>query len=141
MKILVRPYKPADLSLVFDSWLNSWRTNKYAGTIPNHLYFETQRALIEGLLQRGAGVHVVHPETDPDHILGWACFEQKGKEPEGIAVLHYLYVKDPYLQWPVEALLLDSLPGNKPGFLTHKIHFKSLRAWKHAPEMARRKAL
>lgn len=137
MRISVRPYKASDLSFVFDSWLNSWRANKYAGTIPNHLYFETQRALVEGLLQRGAGVHIVSPDDDPNHILGWACFEQKGEA----AVLHYLYVKDPYLKWPVEALLLDSLPGNKPGFITHKIHFKSLRAWKHAPEMARRKAL
>lgn len=137
MKISVRPFKPADLSLVFDSWLNSWRTSRYAGTIPNHLYFETQRAMVEGLLQRGAGVHIVHPEPDPDHILGWVCFEQKGE----VAVLHYLYVKDPYLKWPVEALLLDSLPGNKPGFITHKLPQKSLREWKHAPEMARRKAL
>ena len=122
---------------MFDSWLKDWRTSKWAGVIPNHMYFETQRVLIEDLLARGAKVKVAYPTGREDVILGWACSELK----EGKCVLHYLYTKDPFLGLGVSTLLLASLPGEKPGFLTHRIQGKEFREWRHAPEMARRKSL
>lgn len=137
MEILVRERVPEDLAMVFDSWMKDWRTSKYAGVIPNHLYYATQRATIEDLLGRGAAVHVAYPSGHPDVILGWACAEQK----EGKTVLHYLYVKDAFLGQSIPELLLASLPGDKPGFLTHKLNLKVLREWRHTPEMARRKSL
>jgi hypothetical protein len=135
--MLVRRYRPSDLSLVFDTSLNSWRTSRWAGVIPNHLYYETQRETIEGLLSRGAEIWVVYPESNEDFIIAWACAEEK----EGACVLHYLYVKDPYREFHPETLLLNTLPGTKPGFVTHRLPFKEMRAWIHAPEIARRKSL
>lgn len=137
MEILVRDRTPDDLSMVFDSWLKSWRTSKWAGVIPNHLYFATQRAAIEELLLRGAVIKVAHPSGRPDIILGWAC----GEEKEGKTVLHYLYTKDPFLGLGIPALLIGALPGDKPGFVTHKLPLKELKDWRHTPEMARRKSL
>lgn len=137
MELVVRPGLPEDLSLVFDSWLKDWRTSKWAGVVPNHLYFDTQRVLIEDLIARGAKVYVVCPVSKPEVILGWACSEEK----EGKAVLHYLYTKDPFLGLGIPDLLLAALPGARPGFVTHKLNLKELKEWRHTPEMARRKSL
>lgn len=137
MKILTRDRRPEDLAMVFDSYLKSWRVNKAAGTIPNHLYYETQRTLLEDLIARGSTVCVAYPEGRDDVILGWACAEVK----EGKTVLHYLYTKDPFIGLGIPDLLLAALPGDKPGFLTHKLPLKELKEWRHTPEMARRKSL
>lgn len=134
---LVRDKGADDLSMVFDSWLKSWRTSKWAGTVPNHLYYATQRACIEDLLLRGAQVKIVHPSGHPDTILGWACAEEK----EGKTVLHYLYVRDAFMGFGIPNLLLDSLPGTKPGFITHRLALRELKDWRHVPEIARRKVL
>jgi hypothetical protein len=136
MEILTRDKGPDDLPMVFDSWLKSWRTSKWAGVIPNHRYFDVQRELIESLLLRGAKVVIAYPSGHPDVIMGWACAEEK----EGKTVLHYLYVKDPYLGLRVPELLLKTLPGQQPGFITHRLPVP-LKDWRHAPEMARRKSL
>lgn len=139
LKILTRPPKPSDLNLVFDSYLRSWRGSKWAGVIPNHLYYETQRVVLEDLLRRGATLVLAYPDPDPevDTILGWAC----GEEKSGVCVLHYVYVKDPFLALPVLPALLASLPGTQPGLFTHRQELKQLRAWRHLPEIARRKSL
>lgn len=137
MEILVRDRAPDDLAMVFDSWLKSWRTSKWAGVIPNHLYFDTQRTLIEDLIARGAHIKIAYPEGRPDIILGWVCAEEK----EGKTVLHYLYTKDPFIGLGIPDLLLAALPGAKPGFVTHKLNVKELKEWRHTPEMARRKSL
>lgn len=137
MEILVRERTAEDLPMVFDSWLKSWRMSKWAGCIPNHLYFETQRVLIEDLIGRGAKITVAYPSGRPDVILGWAC----GEEKEGKTVLHYLYTKDPFIGLGIPALLLASLPGGQPGFITHRLPLKEVKEWRHVPEMARRKSL
>ena len=137
MEVLVRGYKAEDLPMVFDSWLKDWRTSKWAGCIPNNLYFETQRTLIEDLIARGAVIQIAYPSGREDIILGWACAEAK----EGKTVLHYLYTKDPFLGLGVSNLLLASLPGEKPGFITHRLQGKEYKEWRHAPEIARRKSL
>jgi hypothetical protein len=137
MQILVRKRVAEDLPFIFDSWMKSWRINKYAGCIPNHLYFETQRTLIEDLLARGADLLVAYPEGKEDIIIGWVCGEVK----EDRTVLHYLYIKDPYLGLGLAERLIGDLRGIKPGFITHKLPFKELKSWRHVPEIARRKAL
>lgn len=137
MQVLVRPVKATDLNFVFDSWMKSWRESKWAGTIPNHLYYETQRTLIEDLIARGAKIYIAYPENREEVILGWACSEEK----DGAAVVHYLYVKDPFLGLGIQERLISVLPGSKPGFVTHKLSHKELNGWRHTPEMARRKAL
>src|SRR5512139_3993436 len=134
--VLTRPGKPEDHALVFDSYLKSWRINKAAGTIPNHLFYDLQRTLLEDLLARGAQLYIAYPTGHEDLILGWACAEEK----EGKTVLHYLYVKDPYLGLGLPGILLKCLPGSQPGFVTHKLPLKELKEWRHTPEMARRKA-
>ncbi len=137
MKINYREPKPSDLNFILDSWLKSWRVSRYSGTVTNNLYFTTQRSTIEGLIGRGATFIIACPDTKPDVILGWACGEIK----DGATVLHYAYVKDPFLGRGIEWDLIKALPGTKPGFLTHNQERKETRNWKWVPELARRKAL
>jgi len=130
-----RPATADELSLVFDSWLNSWRTSRHAGCIPNNLYFSTTRTVIEDLIARGATILVCDAGKT---LKGWICGEVK----DGRSVVHYLYCKDPYLRSGVEDRLLDALPGKKPGWFTFYLHrFGKDRSWTHAPEIARRKHL
>lgn len=137
MDILVRKRIPSDIPFIFDSWMKSWRISKWAGCVPNHLFFESQRVLIEDLIARGAWILVAHPSGQLDTIIGWACAEQKDEK----CVLHYLYYKDAFRGLGVADLLLAALPGSKPGYITHKLPEKLFKEWRHTPEMARRKAL
>lgn len=135
--MIIRPHDAEDIGFIMDSYLNSWRTSKFAGVVPNHLYYETQRQLMEGLLARGAKLTVASPESDPRAILGWACHEVKDEK----CVLHYLFLRDSHLAPAAAEALFEALPGTKPGFMTHRLFHPLLRDFVHAPEIARRKSL
>lgn len=144
MSTKIRPARKEDINFIFDSWLKSWRKSRYAGVIPNHLYYATYRATIESLVARGAELKVACHPSNEDHILGWSCTEVTS---DGFSVVHYLYVKDCFFNLGVESELLDNLPGEKPGFYTfnYKQVKESLEAkWPNsrftwAPEIGRRK--
>lgn len=130
-----RAWTDDDARFVYSSWLDSWRKSRYAGCVPNHLYYETTRTAIEDLIGRGATVIVA--ELDGE-LLGFACGEAK----DGKKVHHYTYVKDPFLRKGVEERLLAALPGDEPGWFTFAQEWLLKdRRWKHAPEIARRKQL
>lgn len=132
----IRPAIPEDFAFVMDSWLNSWRKSPWAGTIRNDEYFKVQRSTIEGLIGRGAEVLVATSESG--RILGWVCYEVVSDR----AAIHYLYVKDAFIPLGIGALLVDRIPGTKPGFYSHRYRqvIDLCRGWTHAPEIARRKA-
>lgn len=127
--MLIRPIEAADKDFVFDSFFKSWRKSEYAGTIPNHLYYDVMVQLVEGLIGRGAKVDVA---VEGDTILGWIMHEVSG---DGYAVVHYYYVKQRYETFGIFQKLLDKVEGKKPGFITHKLR---LPGYRHAPEIARR---
>lgn len=135
----IRDHKPSDLNFIFDSWMKSWRTSRWAGLIPNNMYYDVTRTIIEDLLARGSKLRVAFIAEYPDAIIGWACHEMK----DGSPVLHYLHVKEPYLglSFHVADTLIADLPGSHPGFITFNQQRKQTREWKHVPEMARRLAL
>lgn len=89
---------------------------------------------------RGAEFVVATPEGKDDVILGWACGEVK-HEGRPITVLHYCYVKDPFLGHGIEEMLVNALAGEKPGYISHNLNKALWREWKWIPELARRKNL
>lgn len=124
-----------EAGFVYNNWLNTWRASKFAGVIPNNLYYETTRTAIDELIGRGAKVIVAELNGE---LLGFACGEVK----DGKTVHHYTYVKDPFLGHGLEEALLAQLPGVKPGWFTYASErFLKDKQWKHAPEMARRQKL
>jgi hypothetical protein len=136
-EVAYRKARPDDIRFVFDSWLRSWRKSPWAGVIPNNVYFPLTRSVIEQLIARGAEIEVACLAADPECILGWICHEQTGPN----AVVHYLYVKDPYLGLGIDEALIDRIPGNKPGFYTFRYRqvAAACQGWTHAAEIARRK--
>lgn len=140
--MIVRPHKTEDLRFIFDTYLETWRLSKFAGVVPNNLFFEVHRTLLEDLIARGARFGVACHEDKPDVILGWSCYEVK----EDKNVLHYLFVRDSHPDVPgpgaeTALTLINALPARSPGWLTHKLFHPALRGWLHTPEMARRKTL
>lgn len=142
--IQIRGVNSDDISFIFDSWLRSWRKSPWAGVIPNNLYFPLTRSTIEQLVARGAEFKVACLASDPERILGWICHEQTGPD----AVVHYCYVKDPYLNLGIGDALVSAIPGNKPGFYTFRYRqvtdacpsgSRENPGWRHAPEIARRR--
>jgi len=133
-----RPIAEDEWPFIKDAWLNSWRVSRYAGVIRNCDYYEVTRTLIEDLVARGAVVFVAEYKGE---LLGFSCGEVK----DGLTVHHYTYLKDPFhsrSRGEVEERLLSFLPGVGPGWFTFaQERFLKDKQWKHAPEMARRKAL
>ncbi len=128
----------SDVPFLLDSWMKSWRTTKWAGCIRNDMYYEVQRSTIEGLIARGAEFIIACSAKNPDNILGWICHEP-GQQA---TVIHYLYVKDPYVRLDIQRQLLDRVPGSKPGFYTHayrQVQEVCGKGWRHCPEIARRR--
>lgn len=144
-EIEYRGARSDDFKFIFDSWLRSWRESPWAGVIPNNLYFPLTRSTIEQLVARGAEFVIACLAADPERILGWICYEQTGPK----AVVHYIYVKDPYLPLGIGDALVGQIPGQKPGFFTFRyrqvtdacqpLRSKDREGWVHAPEIARRK--
>lgn len=132
----IRPAKKEDVAFILDSWMKSWRVNKFSGCIPNNEYYRVTRANIENLIARGAKLRVACLDSDEDVILGWVCTEvlRSGED-----CVHYLYVKDPYLKMGIADLLVDLVA--KTGFYTY--HFNQcvdlFPKFKWVPEIARRK--
>lgn len=121
-----------------DSWLKTWRESPWAGCIPNHMFRDVTRTMIEELVLSGSTYTVACLAARPDRILGWLLH---GTSPDGKAVAHCVYVKDPYVTRGVPELLASAPAGTKPGFYTHRTRqmARCFPDYKHAPEIARRK--
>jgi hypothetical protein len=140
--VTYRPATPEDVPFIMNSWLNSWKKCPWAGVLRNNHYYDQTRGTIEELIGRGATLEIACRESKPDHILGWICRELT---PQGEAVVHYLYVKEPFLPFGIGESLVKRSPGTQPGFYTFRYRqvaetCQSREGWRHAPEIARRRA-
>lgn len=82
-------------AFVVRSWLSSFRKSDWAGPIPNNEYERIYLDTINQLLARGARVVVACNPDNPNHILGWMCYEFTR---DGKPVVHYVYVKSMWRQ-------------------------------------------
>lgn len=102
LPIRIRPATEGDVSLLFSSWLKSYRSSLFAKQISNTVYYAEQHKVIEGLLKTST-VLIICEDTDPTNIYGWICAELI----DGIFVLHYVYVKHPYRKLGLAKFLLN----------------------------------
>lgn len=107
--VRVRPATEADQGRIYSDWLHShWDTAK--GRMPKTVYMSGQHRLIEDLLKKSMCV-VACTEEAPDHIIGWASGERRN----GIAVLHYVYVKKEYRMLGFGRRLVDFITEDCSG--------------------------
>lgn len=96
----LRPMDEEDRSFIFSSWIRSYRSSQAMAFVPNAVYYDKQKQLIEYILSRSI-VSVAVNYNDDSQIFGWVCFEQ-----EPIHTIHYCYVKQPYRNMGIANVLL-----------------------------------
>lgn len=138
----IRPHATEDLPVVHESWAGTWKTARAAGCIPNNLFDEVQRALIEQLMARGMKIDVIAPSNRPEQVLGWIAYEPDPKAP-GKSIVHYLFVKAPFRRRGLAETLLAHI-GNGDGRFVYTHETSFARYWPrayHMPALARRHKL
>jgi ribosomal protein S18 acetylase RimI-like enzyme len=109
--IQVRPADIADVPFIRDSWVRSFlHAHRHTAAKDAPAVRDTSTRL----LQRANALVLADPE-DATHVAGYAVFER----PEGLPVLHYLYVKHPLRRLGLGALLLDAAGFSAGGHYTH----------------------
>lgn len=117
LPISVRDAEGSDISFLFNSCLRSFRNGKLNAGVSNSIYFTEHHKVLEKIFKR-AKVLVACETADPSNIYGYLCYEII----EGIFVLHYSYVKQPFRRLGVQKALLVAANHNvaNPGFYTHE---------------------
>lgn len=105
MKISLRPATQNDVPFIFSAWLKSYRNNPWVKNAPNAVYYKYHHELVEKMLSRSATI-IAHPDDDPEQILGFAVFEERG----GLVVCHYVYVKQPFRRQNIASEILNAVP-------------------------------
>ena len=114
--IRLRPLIEDDLAFIFNSWLKSYRFSDLAEKITNTIYFADHHKVIERLIE-DSKVVVACNEEDPSQVYGYIV----GGALDGIALLHFIYVKHTFRNMGVGKTLLDAMGHDKEkaGVYTH----------------------
>lgn len=98
---IIRPWSEADNNFVYSSWLRSFKTSHYAGSLPDNLYWPAYQVALEQILTQPNTRCLVacNPEF-PDQIFGYIVFDEPGE------VVHYVYVKGPFRKLGIGSELL-----------------------------------
>jgi GNAT superfamily N-acetyltransferase len=119
--IRFRDANQADVAFIFNSWLKSNRSSALVQGVSNPVYFAQHHLLIEGLVKTCKVIVAVNAD-DTSQIFGYIVYDVV----EGMPVIHYVYVKQPYRKLGLAALMLEQaqIDGTKPFFTTHKPDFR-----------------
>lgn len=121
-QIRFRDANQADVAFIFNSWLKSNRSSALVQGVSNPVYFAQHHLLVEGLVKT-CKVVVASNADDTTQIFGYIVHDSV----EGMPVVHYVYVKQPYRRLGLGALLLEhaQIDAKKPFFTTHKPDFRN----------------
>lgn len=86
--VIFRPMVPTDRGFVSSKWLRSFKGAPTVRGVSQQTFFYFQHKIMAHLVARSRVVIACNRE-DPDHLYGFACFEQDGPT----VVLHYLFVR------------------------------------------------
>lgn len=100
-----RAVRPSDESLVYSSWLKSYRDSPVMAGVPNTVYYKMVHELIERTLAT-ATVLVACNQEDPEVIYGYIVYEP--------GTIHWTYVKHPFRSFGIgKALENAALVGQE----------------------------
>ncbi len=103
---LMRPASKADVSFIYNSWLKSFYDNSsWAKQIPPKIFFDNHKKVITHIMNSSGMVIAANPD-EPSQIFGYGIFQQTSGD---IAVIHYLYVKQPYRKLGIGTALFDNI--------------------------------
>lgn len=127
-------------NLVKGNWLYSYRRSPWSGCVPHEVFDTVYGAAIDRLVNRGAKISVLVNPDDPDHALGWCCWEVSGTT----FALHYAYVKLVLQGRGLLGLMLRSLIPREAKsliFTFKTFDSEKLRKFRYKPVEARRKEM
>lgn len=121
-QIRFRDANQADVAFIFNSWLKSNRSSVLCQGVSNPVYFAQHHILVEGLVKTCKVLVAVNAD-DASQIFGYIVHDTV----EGMPVIHYAYVKQPYRKLGLGQLLLEQagIDATKPFFTTHKPDFRN----------------
>lgn len=102
----IRHATKEDVSFIYNSWLRSFKdSSPWAKLIPNQVFFDNHKKVVSKLL-RDSFVFVACNPDMADQIFGYiVCQPTVGK----VAVVHYVYIKQPYRRLGIGAALFDRM--------------------------------
>lgn len=107
--VVIRDLAATDVPFVINSWLKSFRSSKWAGSLPNNVYWEAYHKAIEVILERSDTiVKIASLAENPDQILGYVVYC-----PDAV---HYLYVKLSLRRHGIGRRLLECAIGGSKHF-------------------------
>lgn len=106
--IVLRPAREADMALIIDSWVRSYR--KQRQNIDATTYGTGQRKLINRLLDGRTALLVAAFDEHDDDVWGWSC--------TSTGTVHYVWVRLEYRSKGIAKRLLAPYL-NKPAIYTH----------------------
>lgn len=113
--IKVRAFREADIPLVMDSWMETYRSAPDVRLVPNEVYFPTQRRVIRALMAR-CRLAVACDPNDEDQVYGWVAWEERERD----VVIHYTYTKGIFRRMGVARRLWQvANPSGKDVVATH----------------------
>lgn len=142
LPIQLRGMEERDESLVYNSWLKSFRASGFARNIPSDIYHTQQHDLIDRLIHLPhAVVLMAVDESDPDQIYGWIAGTHTGPA----IVVHYVYCKQQWRRYGLAAKMVEALSqgATEPRlyFYTHKTKvgrgvLEGKKGWFYHPYLA-----
>ena len=104
LPVTTRPICNRDESFIYNSWIRSyWEHSDWAKLMDKRVFDGQHHALIQGLIENAKVLVAVNPD-DFDHIFGYVAFDTI----DALTVIHYVYVKSPYLRLGVGKKLLEA---------------------------------
>lgn len=125
MDLYIREPTSDDTNFVLNSWMKSLRTA--VPNIESDVFYSFQKMIILKLLSKATLLVACNPE-DLDQIFGWIVFSNK----EGVTVVHYVYVKQPFRLNGIANGLFEVVRPKEIRMATHWTkHFEILKdKWK-----------
>lgn len=108
--LLIREYNVStEQAFVYNSWLHSYRSSRFAKSIDSKIYYTFHHMIIERILNRPTAKVLIATHKDtPDTILGYIALDAF-KCP----TIHFVYVKHPFRCLGIGRALLKAARGPK----------------------------
>lgn len=115
----IRDVAPADVGLIFSSWLKSARAGPALVIIPGPVYFAQHHKLIEGYFKTSTIKVACNPD-DSNQIMGYIAYETVVDADQSLLVVHFCYIKEVFRNQGIASALLASTGHElgKPFFYT-----------------------
>jgi len=104
LPIALRQAHQGDVPFIFNSWLKSYRNSKFSKNIPTSVYFSEHHKVLEEIALNDQ-IYVACNTEDESQIFGYVA----ATEIDGIFLLHYVYVKQPYRKIGLAKFMVESV--------------------------------